>query len=168
MRVHDDRYSRDLRSFNLAVRMLAHEARTHTISTWTGLSAERVRKLSILQRRETPAKSSRRHRGPSPRQLAALLTSPSLRCEAAAIAGVCRLLKVIPDQPLPNARVALPNVARGERLCAALELFQDLVPHARLTLEQWVLLSVTLAEGTEWNIAPCTSCPAMVVVDRLT
>lgn len=168
MRVSDVGYSRDLRSFNLAVRMLLHEARTRTISAWTGLSADRVRKLSKLQRREKPQKVPHRPPGPTPRQLAALLTSPGLRTEADTIAGVCEMLKVLPTEPVANAKASLPNLARGERLCAALELFRDFVPHARLTFDQLVMLLNNLAEGEQWAIARCTGCPAMVVADRLT
>ena len=53
-------------------------------------------------------------------------------------------------------------------MCAALELFQDFVPHARLTFDQLVMLLNHLAEGEQWAIARCTDCPAMVVADRLT
>lgn len=168
MRVSDAGYARDLRSFNLAMRMLSHEARTRTISAWTGLSADRVRKLSKLQRREKPQKVPRRPSGPTPSQLAALLTSPGLRTEADTIAGVCQMLKVLPTEPVPNAKASLPNLARGERLCAALELFQDFVPHARLTFDQLVMLLNNLAEGEQWAIARCTGCPAMVVADKFT
>ena len=168
MRVSDAGYSRDLRSFNLAMRMLSQEARTRTISAWTGLSADRVRKLSKLQRRDKPQKVPRRPPGPTPRQLAALLTAPGLRTEADTIAGVCQMLKVLPIEPVANAKASLPNLARGERLCAALELFQDFVPHARLTFDQLVMLLNHLAEGEQWAIARCTGCPAMVVADRLT
>ena len=78
------------------------------------------------------------------------------------------LLKVLPTEPVANAKSSLPNLARGERLCAALELFQDFVPHARLTFDQLVMLLNNLAEGEQWAIARCTGCPAMVVADRLT
>jgi len=168
MRVSDAGYSHDLRSFNLAMRMLSHEARTRTISAWTKLSADRVRKLSKLQRREKPQNVPRRPPGPSPRQLDALLTSPGLRTEADTIAAVCQMLKVLPAEPMANAKATLPNLARGERLCAALELFQDFVPHARLTFDQLVMLLNHLAEGEQWVIARCIGCPAMVVADRLT
>ena len=167
MRVSDAGYASDLRSFNLAMRMLSHEARTRTVSAWTGLSADRVRKLSKLQRRERPQKVPRRPSGPSPRQLAALLSSPGLRTEADTIAAVCQMLKVLPTEPMANPKASLPNVARGERVCAALELFQDFVPHARLTFDQLVMLLNHLAKGEQWAIARCTGCPAIVVADRL-
>jgi hypothetical protein len=167
MRIYNDRYSRDMRSFSLALRMLSHEGRTRTVSVWTGLSAQRVAKLSLLQRREGLHKGARRLRGPSPTHLAALLTTPSLRSEAAAIAGVCRTLRVIPAEPLSNAGEKLPSVRKGEELCSTLELFQDMVPNARWTLEHWILLVRNLAEGAEWGTALCSTCSELVVVDRL-
>jgi hypothetical protein len=38
MRISDDRYSRDRSRFDIAVQFIRHEARTHTIRDWTGLS----------------------------------------------------------------------------------------------------------------------------------
>ena len=45
MRISDNRYSRDRFRFDLAMRFIRHEARTHTIRAWTGLSDDRIRKL---------------------------------------------------------------------------------------------------------------------------
>ena len=45
MRVSDDRYTRDRQKFDLAVRLIRHEARTFTIRQWTGLSDDRIRKV---------------------------------------------------------------------------------------------------------------------------
>lgn len=167
MRISDDRYSRDFRSFHLALRMLRHEARTNTISTWTGISPERVRNLSKSHRRQESAQDTERHRGPSPSQLAPLLTNPGLRSEVAAMAGLCRVLGVVPDQPVAEARKRLPSITNGERLCFALELLREVVPAARLSFEQAVLLVYALAEGERWNLDHCTSCRALILVDRL-
>ena len=167
MRVSDDRYSRDFRSFNLALRMLRYEARTGTISAWTGISPERVRNLSKSHRRQPSARDAERHRGPSPTQLAILLTNPGLRSELAALAGLCRVLGVIPDQPVANARESVPSIANGERLCFALDLFREVVPTARLSFEQAVLLVYAVAEGNRWSVDLCTTCRALILMDRL-
>ena len=45
MRIHDDRYNRDRRRFEVALRFIQHEARTHTIRIWTGLTDDRIRKV---------------------------------------------------------------------------------------------------------------------------
>ena len=167
MRVSDDRYSRDQRSFHLAMRMLRFDARTNTICAWTGFTAERVRNLSKSYHREHPDRELERHRGPSPTNLAPLLSSPGLRSELAAVAGLCRVLGVIPEKPLANARRHLPSVPGGERLCHALELFQETVPHARVTFEQAVLLVMDLAEAERWSIGHCASCRAVILLDQL-
>ena len=45
MRISDDRYSRDRSRFDVAMQFIRHEARTHTIRAWTGLSDDRIRKV---------------------------------------------------------------------------------------------------------------------------
>jgi len=166
MRLSNKHYSGELRAFALARRMLGHQARPHTVCLWTRLSDDRVQSLSRIHRREVHDRGPTRH-GPSPTKLSGVLTSPSLRSEAAALAGVCRHLKVIPKDPLANASSTLPSVERGERLCSAHELFRRLIPHARLSLEELGLLMVSLAEGAEWGLERCASCSALMVVDRL-
>lgn len=167
MRISNEHWACDMRSFHLATRMLLHDARTHSVCTWTGLSAERVHQLLIVQRRESGLKGARRYRGPCPTDLRALLSSASLRSEAAVAAYACQLLDVIPAEPVANARATLPSVPRGERLCSALERFRTLVPHARLSLDQLILVVVTLAEGAEWTMNCCRRCSAVMLVDRL-
>lgn len=168
MRLSEFSYSRDLLSFNVAVRMLRQDARTRTISAWTGISAERVRKLWMGQRREGSHRLPRRERGPTPSHLEAVLKSESLRSEAAAVAGVCRMLEVVPPERWPTARGAVALLVKGEQVLSARELFQDIIPRRRLTFEEWLLLLHSLADGTAWSVARCERCPAMVVVDRLT
>jgi hypothetical protein len=167
MRLSEHCYSHDLRCFSLAIRMLRQDARTRTINAWTGFSAERVRKLSRSLRRESCHRVAPRQRGPSPTHLEGVLTSDSLKSEAAAAAGVCRMLEVVPPERRPRVRGALAVIAQGEQVLSARELFQDIIPHPRLTLEEWLLLLHSLADGTEWAIARCSRCPAIVVVDRL-
>ena len=45
MRLTDDRYSGEKSQFELALRLIRHEARTGTIRSCTGLSDDRIRKL---------------------------------------------------------------------------------------------------------------------------
>jgi hypothetical protein len=166
MRVANDRYGRELRSIELARRMLVQEARTQTIRAWTGLTGDRVRNLFHAAGVGEPSREVARHRGPSPSRLTALLSTVRMRNEAAAAAGLCRVLHVLPDKATPNARSALPGLARGERLLVAYELFRLVVPQARLTLEQLVLLVLTVAEGDSWGIDHCTRCHATILIDR--
>jgi hypothetical protein len=45
MRATDDRYRAEQAKFDLAMRMIRHEARTGTIRYFTGLNDDRIRKL---------------------------------------------------------------------------------------------------------------------------
>jgi hypothetical protein len=167
MRHDPTRYAKDFRRQLLAVRFLIHEARTSTVCTWTGLSPDQVRHMRRygLPPRVSPDES--RPRGPLPRQVVQILKSPRLRLEAATLAGLCRLLDVIPATPLPHAGRVLPNVSRGELLCVAFERFSASVPAAHLTLEQLVLIVIALAQADEFELGHCPHCGAVIVIDRL-
>jgi hypothetical protein len=167
MRVSNKRYDRELRSIELARRMLRLEARTQTICAWTGLTSYRVRNLAQVLGRDGDRQGSLRQRGPSPRKFALLMASPGVREEAPAIAGLCRCYDVIPAERCPNACKRLPGIERGERLCNALELFREMVPDTCITLEQVVLLVFTLAEGEDWELGACAKCQATILIDRL-
>jgi hypothetical protein len=168
MRVSNKCYSRELRSLELGRRMLRLGGRTQTICAWTGLTGDRVRGLIEALGQEGTVRCAARQRGPSPSKFAAVMASPSLRDEAPAIAGICRHYDVIPRERCQGARQRLPELARGERLCDALELFQRVVPDTRITLEQVVLLVFTLAEeGESWGLDFCAGCHALILTDRL-
>jgi hypothetical protein len=167
MRVTDDRYRRDLRRHDLALRMIRHEARTQTICAWTALSDERVRNLYHSYSADSGGAGVARHRGPSPYRLANFLRSPSMRSEAAVMAGMCRLFEVIPGQRMVNARRELPSVPRGERVCSTYELFQRLVTESQMTLDLLILLVTALAQGDELAIDHCDHCGSVILIDRL-
>ena len=76
MRVSDDRYTRDRQKFDLALRLIRHEARTFTIRQWTGLSDDRIRKLYRSYVLNGDAREVTRHRGKSPRQAAFFFRNP--------------------------------------------------------------------------------------------
>jgi hypothetical protein len=166
MRVSDHDFSRDLRGVNLALRLLRHEARLNTVCAWTGFNEERVRILSRSRRRHQVNRVAGTHRGPSPRRLKRLFASVTLRSEAAAMAGLCRVLGVIPAQRITNARVRLPGIIKGERLCDAYELFREVVPGARLTIEQVISLVFAVSEGNQCSLDHCTNCRALILVDH--
>ena len=164
MRISNKCYDRELRSIELARRMLVLEARTQTICAWTGLTGDRVRNLSRVL---GVGRGACRQRGPSPSKLAVLMTSPRFRQEAPAIAGILRIFEVIPAERCPDARKRLPSIERGELMCDALEVLRELIPETSITLEQVVLLVFTLAEGESWELGHCAKCPAIILIDRL-
>ena len=167
MRLSDERYSRDSRRHNLALRLIAHEARTQTVCAWTGLSDDRVRSLYRSFCRSDSGDGRVRHRGPSPQQLSTLLRSPTMRCEAAVIAGLCRVTNVMSSKRIANARRELPSVSCGERLCFAFDVDRRLFPSGQMSIEQVILLVTALADGSEIELSQCTECHGVIIVDRL-
>jgi hypothetical protein len=165
MRVSEDRYSRDLRRLNLAERFLRHEVRTQWICAWTGLSVHRVRNL--YRSYDKSSGGIPRHRGPSPNRLASYLRSPALRAEASAIGGLARVFEVVPPKPAPNAWRDRANVEAGERLCAVFELYQQIVPQSRFTMDQFIRLAIALTEGGYLEMGHCTTCHGALLVERL-
>jgi hypothetical protein len=163
MRILDNRYSRDLRRHDLALRMIRHEVRTVTIRTWTGLSDTRIRSLfrSYLNQGGI---SALRHRGPPPKRVEPILRSKSLSAEASALAGMCLAIGVLPAEPLANPARELPSLTAGERLCYAFELYHQMVPKSQITLDQLVLLVTLLAQRIELALSHCDSCDAAIVV----
>ena len=63
MRLTDNRYATEKTQFELALRMIRHEARTRTIRECTGLSDDRIRKVYATYFRDTGQDSVRRRRG---------------------------------------------------------------------------------------------------------
>lgn len=163
MRISEDRYSRDLRRLNLAERFIRHETRTQWICAWTGLSHHRVRNL--YRSYDKSSGLVPRHRGPSPNRLATYLRSPALRAEASAIGGLARVLDVVAPKPVSNAWRDRANVEAGERLCAVFELYRQLVPQSRFTMDQFIRLTIALTEGVVLEIAHCTSCHGALLVE---
>ena len=166
MRISDDRYSRDRLRLDLALRFMRHEARTHTIRKWTGLTDDRIRKLYRSYLTDLPSQVAR-HRGKSPGQAAFFTRTPRAQQEAAVLASLYCLLGVMPCDVAVDAEHPLPGVARGERLCQAFEAYLMLVPSSHITFEHAVLLVNELARGDELKLGDCTECGVLVVVDSL-
>ncbi|MEJ1966291.1 MAG: hypothetical protein WDO56_33960 [Gammaproteobacteria bacterium] len=166
MRISDNRYTRDRFRLDLALRFMRHEARTHTIRKWTGLTDDRIRKLYRAYLNETPSHVSR-HRGKSPGQACFFTRTPRVQQESAVLASLFCLLGVFPTQVVVDAENPLPGVARGERLCQAFEAYLMLVPSSQISFEHAVLLINELARGVELRLGDCMLCGGLVVVDSL-
>ncbi len=165
MRISDDRYRRERRALELALRFLRHEARTQTIRAWTGLSDDRIRKLyrSYMShaRRYLP-----RHRGKSPHQIAYFTRSLRLQEETAVLASVLSLLGVVPGPPAAMPTAALPGLVRGELLCQAFEAYRLLLPAAQISFEHAVFLATALSRGDQLRLAGCSDCGGLLVTER--
>jgi len=158
---------KDLRRRHLAVNFLQCHVRTETICEWTGLTRAHVKRLRQAHQHEFPSFKLRRPTGPSPRKLRQFLRSARMRNEAAAAAGLCRAYHVIPAEPVPDAHRYLPSVARGEHVVQLYDVFCRLVPSATLSLEQLLFLLMSLATGEVHDLAPCSGCQAIILIDPL-
>jgi hypothetical protein len=164
VRISDDRYARDMRRYDLARRMIEHEARTATIIEWTGLTKYRIQ---TLFRRYEDLGEHTRHRGVSPSQTAFFSRSLSLECESTALAYIELEMDIIPPVIVPDASRSLPGLARGERLVNAFEWYRLLIPQARISLEHAVLLAKELAQRQTLSLGQCVICHGLMVIDRL-
>lgn len=165
MRATDNRYRGEQARFDLAMRMINHEARTGTIRFWTGLSDDRIRKLysAYFKFEEQPV---RRRRGRSPSQVAPLVRNPQRALESGVLTNLLianRLLRCN-GEPQPELE---RNVGLGHRFCESFETYTGFVPRPTLSFEwAWNLL-LCLRRGDELGIVRCDSCAICYVVDRL-
>ncbi len=167
MRVTDDRYSRDRLRYDLAVRLIRHEARTQTIRQWTGLTDDRIRKLYRSYVRSTDGARVRRHRGKSPRQVGFFARSRQLQHDSAGLASVLSMFGVLPQARLHDPGRHLPTVARGELLCDAFETYRSIAHDPQITFEHAVFLALALAGGGEIRLLKCRHCSGLGFGDPL-
>lgn len=165
MRVTDDRYRGEQQRFELAMRMISHEARTGTIRYWTGLSDDRIRKLyaSYFKYSGRPV---RRRRGRSPTQIAPLVRNAERTLESGVIANLlfANHLLLPGDQAQPELK---SNIRLGHRFCQVFETYTAFIPKPVLTFEwSWNLL-LSIRRGDELGITRCNRCLICHVVDRL-
>ena len=168
MRVTDDRYAGELEKFDLAMRMIRHEARTGTIRACTGFTEDRVRKLVASYCRDTGRPPLRRRRGKSPRQVAPFVSSAERQAETTRLATLyvyCRAARVTGEGQITGGDAA-SQVEIAQRVCQAYELYQLLESRPTLSFEwAWNLYHALLVTG-ELYFAWCAGCDAPYVQDR--
>jgi hypothetical protein len=167
MRISDHRYNRDRRTIDVAARLIDFEARTSTIRELTGLSDDRIRKLSKECGVDGRSTSIQRHRGASPSSVKILLGKPRLKNEADALFSLCRLMGVAPSSELHHPERRFKDLSRAERLCDAFWTFRYLLPQTSISFEHMLLLlSETTRDGDPMG-THCSCCNALFVVDSL-
>jgi hypothetical protein len=166
MRISDDRYNRDRQRLDIAMHFIRHEARTHTIRQWTGLTDDRIRKLYRSYLQDGGCRITR-HRGKSPQQAAYFLRTARLRHEAGALAGLCCLVGVLDRHQGRPGAPPLAGVGRAAALCQAYDAYRAIVAAPGIGFEHAVLLVNALARGSELALGDCHGCGALLVVDSL-
>jgi hypothetical protein len=165
MRATDNRYRGEQAKFDLAMRMIAHEARTGTIRYWTGLSDDRIRKLysAYFKFEGHPV---RRRRGRSPSQTAPLVRNPQRALESGVLANLLianRLLRC-DGEPQPELE---HNVRLGHRFCESFETYTAFVTRPLLSFEWGWNLLLSIRRGDELGIVRCDACAICYLVDQL-
>lgn len=165
MRATDDRYRGEQGRFDLAMRMIRHEARTGTIRYWTGLSDDRIRKLYTSYFKYGDGKI-RRRRGKSPTQIAPLVEPPLRALESGVLTNLLAVngLYALNDDATPRLR---NNINLGHRFCECYEMYRALIVAPSLSFEwSWNLL-VSIRRGEEIGIRRCEVCRMCYVYDLL-
>lgn len=167
MRLTDNRYSTEKTQFELALRMIRHEARTRTIRECTGLSDDRIRKVYATYFRDTGEAAVRRRRGKSPQQISLFVKTPENQLQATTLVALfcASLLLRIEEGNKVRACWPRPDVEYGHRACRAYETY--LMLHARPALNfewAWNLLR-SIAMNDELYLADCRTCRSRYVQD---
>jgi hypothetical protein len=168
MRVSDDRYTRDRQKFDLAWRLIHHEARTYTIRQWTGLSDDRIRKLYRSYCTDLHSTEVLRHRGKSPRQAAYFFKNQETSFQAAQLASL-----FIAFGLLGGGRSGLRGSFRvgslesGAMLCASYETYCHMHFPALISFEHAWFLLLALARGDEIGLLRCGRCRGIRLRDVL-
>ena len=167
MRFTDDRYAGERHQFELALRMIRHEARTRTIRECTGLSDDRIRKLYATYFRDNGQSQIKRRRGKSPRQVMRFVKNPRNQLQSTTLVALFRaglLIRIDVDDSV-HPCWPRPDVEFGHRLCRAYESYLLLHDQPTLSFEwAWNLLQ-SISWNDELYLAICENCSARYVQD---
>jgi hypothetical protein len=167
MRILDARYSRDLRRYELAMRLMGYEVRTRTICYYTGLSRARIQALGRSDYPKSAGVAAVRHRGPAPYRLDPVLVDARSRSDCLLIASLVQLMADAPQATagLESSRNDL--VRAGEWLCLLYETYQQISLDARLSFEQTTLVHSALMKGKRLVTSSCAHCGSLILRDTL-
>jgi Flagellar transcriptional activator (FlhC) len=168
MRVSDDRYTRDRQRFDLALRLIRHEARTFTIRQWTGLSDDRIRKLYRSYVLDHDARAVLRHRGKSPRQAAYFFRNAEVNFQSTQLASLFLLYGLVGAACGGlEARYRVGSLESGALLCHAYEAYLELHAPVSISFEHAWFLLLALARRDEVGMARCDNCGGLRLRDLL-
>lgn len=163
MRITDCRYDRDRLRLSVAYRLIAYEARTHTIRSATGLSGDRIRKLYRNYVHGATGSRVRRRRGRSPRQMTYFRRSHEHEMQAAVLGTMLRSCGLLD----PRRVFGPPGIHEVARFCDVYDAFCSVCATALITFEHAWYLRQVLARDDEFILANCPECRALWVRDTL-
>ncbi len=167
MRLTDNRYATERSQFELALRMIGHEARTRTIKVCTGLSDDRIRKLYATYFRDGGSGTVKRRRGKSPQQVGLFVKNAHNQLQATTLIALfcASLLLRIDAANRVHACWPRPSVEYGHRVCRAFETYLLLHRMPKLSFEwAWNLLQ-SISRNDELYLAMCKGCQTSYVQD---
>jgi len=166
MRTTDDRYRGERVRFELAMRMIGHEARTGTIRYLTGLSDDRIRKLYTSYFKFDARGKIKRRRGKTPTQITPLIRTAARTLESGVFVNLLLAngLISIEEPPGPELR---GSIALGNRFCECYETHVRVVPLPTLSFEWAWNLMLTIRRGDEIGISRCDRCATAYLCDQL-
>jgi len=155
---------RDSRRYQLALRLMAHQARTGTISAMTSLSRHQQEALRL----RWGVTEDTRRRGPSPTSLGRFTHSPRARSEGAVLAVFCRIYGLLALASLVGlSRRKLLTLEFGERLCDTYESYRGCFPWSKFEIEELLSFAIGIAANEVIGLGRCVSCSGTVIIDRL-
>jgi hypothetical protein len=169
MRTTDNRYAGELAQFDLAIRLIRHQARTHIITRCTGFSQDRIRKLYARYFKQEPDARVKRHRGKSPSSVEFFVRNPWIQNEATVLAhlfAAWELLHILPDLATRATPPANPALF-GQRFCDAYEEFRRQFPRSPISFEHAWGLWGALTETGALLLFDCAGCHGIYVQDAL-
>lgn len=164
MRITDDRYTRDRLKFDLAMRLIRHEARTRTIRAWTGLSDDRIRKLFRSYVDEGGQSGLRRHRGKSPRQPAWFLRNADMRRQTASLGALFCALGLVQRTAATPGATSVGDLRWYETFCRAYEEYAAVHGAGRMSFEHACFLRAALERQAELCIEQCQGCGCLNII----
>ncbi len=165
MRISDQRYTRDLRRYTLAARLIHLEARTSTICRLSNLSETRIRSLGRSFPDWHREGGWKRHRGPIPHRAQLFLKSPRWRQEGVLVASLAVLMGVDGQAWIGSKPVMDPR--HGELLCDLYEAYAALASQGRISFDHVALLLSSLSIGEEISTVRCSRCHGLMLCDPL-
>jgi hypothetical protein len=163
MHISNDRYFRERRRHDLALRMIRHEARTCTIKACTGLTDDRIRRLCKTYEIHAIAAPLRRRRGKAPRQLAFFTRNAQLQFESTCLTSVfCAFGLLKNAEPQGSESI---SIEYGSLFCDAFETHRQLARAPTISFEHaWFLLQ-QLNDGQALVLTRCRQCHGQFLRD---
>ena len=156
MKVTEERYIRERQCFDLAIRMIGHEARTQTIQSCTRLSEDRIRKLYRNFFKYSATANVRRHRGKAPRRCEYFVETLATQFEATTLAALFIADGMLIQKASSAAKEK--NLLYGHSFCRIYDRFLDFHPNPRISFDHGWFLLEALMDANELALRACLLC----------